>query len=183
MLKNPYDYAFSYADVITCAPIQTSLYGSVNYAIPLYQLVLSGLIDYSYNPVNYRRDYSVNWSILKAIETGSNIAFVLTAEDTNALLETNYTEYYNSYFPNWKENIIYMNDILNATGIYEGYLSNHEYITDNVVQVQYSRVNPETNRTEVIKTIIINYDNTNYVDEIQGLTVKANWFAVVEGGN
>ena len=179
MLKNPYDYAFSYADVITNAPIETSLYGSVNYSIPLYQLVLSGLIDYSYNAVNYRRDYSINWSILKAIETGSNIAFVLTAEDTNALLETNYTEYYNSYFPNWKENIIYMNDVLNSTGIYEGYLSNHEYISDNVIQVEYS--SPETNR--VIKRIIINYENTNYTDETSGLTVRANWFAIVEGGN
>ncbi|MBO4666867.1 MAG: hypothetical protein J5666_01890, partial [Bacilli bacterium] len=99
MLKNPFDYAFSYADVITCAPIQTSLYGSVSYSIPLYQLVLSGIADYSYNPVNYHRDNSITWNILKAIETGSNVAFVLTADDTNALLETSYTDYYNSYYP------------------------------------------------------------------------------------
>ena len=178
MLKNPFDYAFSYADVITCAPIQTSLYGSVNYSIPLYQLVLSGIIDYSYNPVNYRSDYSINWNILKAIETGSNTAFVLTSEDTNDLLETRYTDYYNSYYPNWKENIIYMNDILNSTGIYEGHLSYHEYITDNVVKVQYSDSNDK-----VIKTIIINYENYNYVDEATGLTIKANWYAITEGGN
>lgn len=183
MLKNPYDYAFGYADVITCAPVQTSLYGSVNYSIPLYQLVLSGIVDYSLDPVNYNRDYSVNWNILKAIETGSNLAFVLTAEDTNALLETSYTDYYNSYYPNWKENIIYMNEVLNSTGIYNGFLSSHQYVSgvDNVVEVEYSRQNG--NRAEVIKRIIINYDNNNYVDEKTGMTVRANWFAIVEGGN
>ena len=177
MLKNPYDYAFSYADVITCAPIQTSLYGSVNYSIPLYQLVLSGIIDYSYNPVNYHRDNSITWNILKAIETGSNVAFVLTADDTNALLETSYTDYYNSYYPNWKENIIYINDVLNSTGIYGGYLYNHEYLTDNVVKVEYKM------NTGAIKTIIINYENSNYVDEDTGYTIKANWFMILEGGN
>ena len=177
MLKNPYDYAFSYADVITCAPIQTSLYGSVNYSIPLYQLVLSGIIDYSYNPVNYHRDNSITWNILKAIETGSNVAFVLTADDTNALLETSYTDYYNSYYPNWKENIIYINDVLNSTGIYEGYLYNHEYLTDNVVKVEYKL------NSGAIKTIIINYENSNYVDEDSGYTIKANWFMIMEGGN
>ena len=182
MLKNPYDYAFGYADVITCAPIQTSLYGSVNYSIPLYQLVLSGLVDYSYNPVNYGSDYSIEWNILKAIETGSNIAFVLTAEDTNALLETRYTDYYNAYYPNWKENIVYMNDVLNSTGIYEGYLSSHKYISDNVVQVEYSKVN-DKGYEEVIKRIIINYENFNYVDENTGLTIRPNWYAIVEGGN
>ena len=177
MLKNPYDYAFSYANVITCAPIQTSLYGSVNYAIPLYQLVLSGIVDYSYNPVNYQRDNSITWNILKAIETGSNLAFVLTAEDTNALLETSYTSYYNAYYPNWKENIIYMNDVLNSSGIYEGYLYDHEYLTDNVVKVEYKL------SSGAIRTYILNYDNTNYYDSETGYTVKANWFMVLGGGN
>ena len=177
MLKSPYDYAFSYADVITCAPIQTSLYGSVNYSIPLYQLVLSGIVDYSYDPVNYRRDNSITWNILKAIETGSNLAFVLTANDTNALLETSYTEYYNSYYPNWKENILYMNDVLNSTGIYDGYLYNHRYITDNVVEVEYKM------NSGALKTIIINYENNNYYDEESGYTIKANWFIIMEGGN
>ncbi len=182
MLKGPFDFAFSYADVITCAPVLTSLYGSVNYSVPLYQLVLSGIVDYSIDPVNYRRDYSITWNILKAIETGSNLAFVLTSEDTNALLETRYTEYYNSYYPNWKENIIYMNDVLNSTGIYGGYLTNHKYLTDDVVEVEYSYIN-SNGFQDLWRKIIINYGNTNYRDPDTNYVVRANWFAITEGGN
>ena len=75
-----------------------------------------------------------------------------------------------------------MNDILNSTGIYEGYLSSHRYISDNVVEVEYSKVN-DKGYTEVIKRIIINYENFNYVDEHTGLTIRPNWYAIVEGGN
>ena len=75
-----------------------------------------------------------------------------------------------------------MNDILNSTGIYEGYLTNHEYISDNVVQVEYSKIN-ENGHEQLIKRIIINYENFNYVDENTGLTIRPNWYAIVEGGN
>lgn len=172
MLNAPYDYSFSYIDVATVVPVQCTLYGSINYSIPLYQLVCSGLFDYSSKPVNYQNDYSVRWNLLKAIETGSNVAFVLAAEDTSVLLDTQYTEYYNSYYTNWKENIIYMNDLLNSTGIYESYLVSHKYLTDNVVEVKYNNG----------LTIIINYDSENYYDETTGYGVRSNWFAIVEEG-
>lgn len=182
MLREPYDYSFSYIDTATCVPVQTSLYGSVNYSIPLYQLVVSGLFDYTSNPVNYNNDYSISWNILKAIETGSNLAYVLCAEDTNALLETQYTDYYNAYFPNWKENIIYMNNILNASGIYESHLVSHKYITDNVVEVEY----------ENGLKIVINYENDVYKynastaknkdSDLEGLSFRNNWFTIIREG-
>ena len=172
MLNAPYDYAFSYVDVATVVPVQSTLYGAVNYSIPLYQLVCSGLFDYSSTPVNYQNDYSVKWNLLKAIETGSNIAFVLAAEDTSVLLDTQYTEYYNSYYTNWKENIIYMNNLLNSTGIYESYLVNHKYLTDNVVQVEYANG----------LTIIVNYDSENYYNASTGYGVRSNWFAIIKEG-
>lgn len=172
MVNAPYDYAFSYTDVATVIPVQCTLYGAVNYSIPLYQLVCSGLFDYSSKPVNYNNDYSIRWNLMKAIETGSNLAFVLSAEDTSVLLNTNITEYYNSYYTNWKENIIYMNNVLNSTGIYESYLVSHEYLTDNVVKVQYANG----------LTIIINYDSENYVDDTTGYSVKSNWYAIIEEG-
>lgn len=172
MLNAPYDYAFSYTDVATVIPVQCTLYGAVNNSIPLYQLVVSGLFDYSSNPVNYHNDYSIRWNLLKAIETGSNVAFVISAEDTSVLLDTFFTEYYNSYYTNWKENIIYMNNVLNSTGIYQSRLVSHEFLTDNVVKVGY----------ENGLTIIINYDSENYVDSTNGYSVASNWFAIIEEG-
>ena len=172
MLKGPFDYAFGYVDVATNVPVTSTLYGIVDYAIPLYQLVASGLFDYSSSPINYENDYSITWNLLKAIETGSNPAFVLCADDTNVLLDTRYTEYYNSYYVNWKDKISYVVKTLNNTGIYESRLVNHEFLTDNVVKVTYQNG----------LTIVINYDNDNYYDLTNGLVVASNWFAILEGG-
>ena len=173
MLRAPYDYAFEYVDVATTVPSVATLYGIVDYSIPLYQLVVSGLFDYSSKPVNYNNDYSLTWNLLKNIETGSNPAFVLANDDTNVLLDTEYTEYYNSYYVNWKDKISYMVNTLNEIGIYNSRLVSHEFLSDNVVKVTYSNG----------LTIIINYDNDNYYD-LKGLTVRSNWYAIIsKGGN
>ena len=170
MLNTPYDYAFKYLDVANNVPVETTLYPIVDYSIPFYQLVVSGLFDYSSPTINSGNDYSVEWNLLKAIETGSNISFEVSASDTINLLDTEYTSYYNSYFSNWEDKILSMNDKLNKSGIYESRLVNHEFITDTLVQVTY----------ENGLTILINYSNNN--STVGSYTVRANSFAIVETG-
>ena len=65
-----------------------------------------------------------------------------------------------------------MNSLLNSTGIYESYLVNHKYLTDNVVQVEYANG----------LTIIINYDSEGYYDSTTGYGVRSNWFAIIKEG-
>ena len=168
MLNEPYDYTFKYVDVANNVPVETTLYPIVDNSIPLYQLVVSGLFDYTSKTINYNNDNSIEWNLLKAIETGSNLYFEVSAEDTSVLLDTNYTSYYNSYFANWKEKILYMNKVLDSTGIYESRLVNHEIITDTLVRVQYSNG----------LSILINYSNNNYYNAVDGISVRANWFAI-----
>ena len=146
------------------------IYPIVDYSIPFYQLVVSGLFDYTAPTINSGNDYSVEWNLLKAIETGSNIGFEVSASDTINLLDTEYTSYYNSYFSNWEDKILSMNEILNKSGIYESRLVNHEFITDTLVRVTY----------ENGLTILINYSNNNYRGE--SFTVRANSFAIVNAG-
>ena len=171
-MTTPFDYAVPYASYANNVPTTTTLYPIVDHAIPLYQLVFSGLVDYSSELVNYNNDYTVDYNILKAIETGSNLSFLLSYENTNVLLDTHYTEFYNAYYLNWRKNIISMTNTLNELGIYEGYLVDHKYVTNNVVQVKYSNG----------LTILINYDNNIYQDPSTGLAVASNWFTVVEEG-
>ena len=109
---------------------------------------------------------------IKAIETGSNLYFEVSASDTSDLLETDYTSYYNSYYANWKEKIISMNKTLNETGIYNSRLVNHEYLNDNLVRVSY----------ENGLTILINYSDSNYIDSSTGIAVRSNWYAVEKLG-
>lgn len=172
LLKSPFDYAIPFASYASNVPTTATLYPIVDYSIPLYQLVVSGLIDYSSEYVNYNNDNSVNYNLLKAIETGSNLSFMLSYENTNVLLDTRNTEYFNTYYSNWRTNIISMNKELNASGIYESRLVSHKYVTDNVVEVKY----------ENGLTILINYDNDVYQDPTTGLAVASNWYAIMEEG-
>ena len=103
---------------------------------------------------------------------GSNLSFALSAEDTRILLETYNTNYYGTYYMNWKHKIIKLNKQLNEVGIYESRLVSHEYVTDNVVKVQY----------ENGLTLMINFDDAIYQDRATGLAIAANWYIVLEEG-
>lgn len=172
MLSGAYDFALPYASVITEVPLTATMYPSIDYSIPLYQLVVSGLIDYSTESINYENDNTPTWYLLKAIETGSNLSFTLSAEDTKILLDTNYTDNYGAYYLNWKHKIISLNNQLNDLGIYESRLVDHKYITDNVVQVEYANG----------LKIMINFDDDTYQDKASGLAIASNWYIVLEEG-
>lgn len=173
MLNSPFDYALNHVSYAVNVPTDTTLYPIVDYSIPLYQLVVSGLFDYSGEYINYNNDNNATYNLLKAIETGSNISFMLSAEDTSILLNTEHTGYYNSYYANWGNKIVYMNEELNKSGIYSnGRLVDHRYITDNLVRVEYEKG----------LVILINYDKVNYQDPTTGITVSSNWYAVIEEG-
>lgn len=137
-LSSPFDYAFPYVTTAVSVPVTSSAYGIFDATIPFYQLVVSGLFDYTTVEVNGTSDKSVDWFLVKALETGSNLQFLLSYEDPKILLETNYTQYYKSYYANWKDTIISMNETINELGIHGGQLIKHELVTKDVVEVEYS---------------------------------------------
>ena len=167
-LNRPFDYAIASASSIVGAPLTTTLDPIINYTIPFYQLVLSGLVDYSMEIINGTNDYSVEWYLAKAAETGSNLYFQVAYKDNSILLETDYTQYYRVHYEQWKDTIIDMTKRLNQLGIHGGYLVKHESIDVNgltIAKVEYSNG---------IKL----YVNTNSRDvEYDNKTIKAySWY-------
>ena len=155
-LNHPFDYAIASASSIVGAPLTTTLDPIVNYTIPFYELVLSGLVDYSMEIINGTNDYSVEWYLAKAAETGSNLYFQLAYKDNSILLETDYTQYYRVHFEQWKDTIIDMTNRLNQLGIHGGHLVKHETINVNglfIAKVEYSngvKLYVNTNSRDVI---------------------------------
>lgn len=172
MIQSAFDFSLPYADLITNVPLTATMLPSVDYSIPLYQLVVSGLVDYSSVNINYEDDSTPNWYFLKALETGSNLSFQLSAEDTKILLDTNYTDNYGAYYLNWKYKMISLNKQLNEVGIYKSRLVSHKYITDNVVEVEYANG----------LKLMINFDDDTYQDKASGLAIASNWYIVLEEG-
>ena len=147
--------------------------GYYDYSIPFYQLVVSGLFDYTGPAVNYDSERSMEWYLLKALETGSNLNFMISYEDTRNLLDTNYTMFYNAYYANWKSRILYMNNVINDAKIHNNaILVGHKILQDNVYQVEYSNG----------AVLVINYNDTIYYDHVNGFSVRPNWFTIVKEG-
>jgi hypothetical protein len=68
-----------------------------------------------------------------------------------------------------------MNQRINEAGIHQGRLVDHKYITDNVVQSTYA------NDFGVVCRVIINYANSQYLDSINGISIAANDYVILEG--
>lgn len=170
MLRNPMGFAMPYATYITDLPTDTTLYAIIDEQIPLLQLALSGLVDYAGDSINIISTRSIEYNFLKAIETGSNLKYTLTYDDSRELLNTEYNQYNSTYYKNWLDLMQTQKEELDAIGIHQGRLVQHEIIANNVYKVTYSHG----------LEVVINYNLTPY--SYLGQVVFAMNYKVV-GGN
>lgn len=168
MFNDPLYYAFSHASYITDMPVETTLYSIIDEQIPLLQLVLSGYVDYSSSSINLANDRSAAYQFLKLIESGANLKYTLTHDDSRELLNTEYNYYMSTDYNNWIDVIAEQIEELDNLGIHQGTLINHEIIDNNVYRVTYSHG----------LSILINY---NLRDVTVGTYTVPSLSYVVEG--
>jgi hypothetical protein len=167
LLQDPLSFAIPNAEVITDLPMETTLYAILDYPIPLVQLVLSGYVDYSTESLNLNNNRSTQYNFLKVLETGSNLKYTLTFEDSRVLKETQYNYYLSTQYDNWIDEISRQVTEMDRIGIHEGHLINHELLDNNVVRVTYSNG----------VSIIINYNLSDVIEN--GTTIPAMDYIVV----
>jgi hypothetical protein len=159
MLSSPLGFALPYADYVTDLPMSTTLYALLDYQIPFVQLVLSGHVDYSTVSLNMENERGVEYNFLKAIETGSNIKYTLSYDDSKELRETEFNYYISTQYTNWINRITEQVEELDEIGIHQGTLIGHERLANNVYKVTYSHG----------LVIMINYNLSNVVVDTKAI--------------
>ena len=169
-IEAPCDYAFKYVDVATNVPVNSTMYTVYDETIPFYQLVVNGLFDYTTENINGLSNRSSEYYFAKALETGSNLSYLLSAEDPSILLETDYTQYYQAYYNNWKDIIINFANEINELNIHNCYLTKHEIIkidNNSLSKVTY------TNKTNASQEIVLLVNVSNKVLNYNGTEIPA----------
>lgn len=169
-LYAPYPYAFKYVDNAKDIPYETTKYEILDNSIPFYQLVVSGLFDYSGQSINANSEKGIQEHIMRIIETGSNIAFTFSYDNSSELLNTDYNTYFYTTYTEWLEDVEEVYNTIEATGISRCQLTKHEIVGENVYRVTY------TNNVETIQ-IVLNYSRVSV--NVDGWVIPAKSFRVV----
>jgi len=114
-------YSVKYVDHILNASIDSSHFRYSSYTVPFYGMVLHGYVNYAGSALNYSG--SPDYDILRSIESGASLYYILCCQNSNNLKSDELlSQYYGISFENWKEKILEQYDTLNdAIGDLQSY--------------------------------------------------------------
>lgn len=155
-VRNPNIFGALYTDKIIDLPINGGASRIADYGIPFVQLVYNGYLDYTMQSANLDTSKSINYYVLKAIESGSKMQFTLSYKNTVDLIKTQYSHYFSTFYNNWIDDINYVIDQLEGLGIYSSTIVSHKTLNSQgtMVEVVYSNGMKYT----------INYENETFVE-------------------
>lgn len=101
MINGGNAYSLPFAENVINAPLANSAYNLTDEAIPFYEIVLHGYIDYAGSALNMADDQAIQAHILKALETGSNLNYSWFYAKPSAVKDTAYNYLYAANYANW----------------------------------------------------------------------------------
>jgi hypothetical protein len=163
-------YALPYLSDITNAPMSNSAFKLEDEAIPFYQMVIRGYIDYTGTPYNLTSYTNVRQYILKSLEYGSGVYFEWIHEPNYKVKDTEFNQLYAVNYELWLDQAA---DIYKEVNTVLRHVQNepiiaHEKLGEGLFKTVYE------NGTFVI---------VNYTDKqatVEGMTIKAESY--VTGG-
>lgn len=168
MLNGGNAYTLPYADHILDVSLDSSLNINTSEAVPFVGMVLHGNVEFAGTAINLDGDY--DYSVLKAIENGANLYFILSKDNTSELKQfKNFSKYYAISYDIWKDDLLETYNVFNEAmkKVKYSYIVDHETLATRVVKVVY----------ENGIGFILNY-NTHAI-EVDGVKVDAMSFAQI----
>lgn len=153
-------YSLKYIDHLTDLPADYSNFSIESYSVPFAAMVLHGYIDYSGPLLNQQGNYKK--ALLKNIENGAGLNYLLMTGNELVLTNTNYSDFYSVSTTQWLNEII--NTYKKLSGEFKAVkgstITKHTKLADNVFETTYS------NGTKVI----VNYNDEAFAKD----SIKVN---------
>lgn len=162
-------YVLPYADKLSGIPDTDSAYYISDGAVPFYQLVTHGYVDYT--SVAGNQSYEFAQQKLRWVEYGCNPYFILTWENPILLKESSYNKLFTSEYAVWAERVVATAEEFSSRlgDVWGQEMVGHTTLADGVVRVTYA----DGSRT------YINY--TTKEVRVEGQTVPAEDYVVIKG--
>ena len=102
-IKEGFDFAIPYADMITDMDLKGSEYAIIDETIPFYQIALHGHVEYTGQPINIASDWETE--LLDCVQYGAGLNFTFMAEDAKIVQETYHSGLYGASYDEWAEDV------------------------------------------------------------------------------
>lgn len=170
MLTSPNAYAIPYAKEIFGAPTTSSGQDLIDEEVPFYNMVVSGLVRTA--APSFNNGAAGEDSFLKALESGSMVAYTWLYEDAVLVKNTELSflseSSYKKYLETAAEQYKVTKEIADKAG--NGTIQSHEKVADGVNCLTY----------ESGLKVYVNYNETAY-ETVDGSVASQGWL-IVEGG-
>lgn len=161
-------YALPYLTDVMNVPLGTTDFKIVDEAVPFYQTVLRGYVDYASRPFNMSTYLDYKDYILKTLEYGSNISFQWIYESNDKLKNTDFDHFYSVNYEQWLEQAADIYQEVNETlkKVKDEPIERHEKLADDVYRTEY----------ENGISVIVNYSLEDFIHD--GVTIAPQGYSV-----
>jgi len=161
-------YALPYASSIVGAPTKSSRMNITDADIPFYQIALHGYYDVAGSPFNMDEYQNPRLSMLKALETGSNVYFEWYYNEPSSVKDTAYNDLYALHYEDWLEEAasVYKEAEAVLGKVRNQPIVGHRTLADQVVQTTFA------DGTK----ITVNYGNAPA--DVDGVRIEAQSYKV-----
>ena len=160
-------YALPYADDVLNIPMDNSGLSFAAESVPFMQIVVHGYVSYAGDALNLADNY--NMLILKSVEYGAGVRYILNYAKPEMVKDTNYSNLYSTNYERWFDTAVsdYKRIAEALDGVQNCVITGHDKVAEGVYVTTY----------ENGRRIAVNYtENDSTVD---GVTVPAQGFVVV----
>ncbi len=125
-------YTWQYVDYITDVALDSSRFSQAYASVPFLGMVLHGYVQIAGTPLNM--EGNIDYAILKAIENGASLNFILSYRNTNNLKNfEDLSKYYSVRYDIWRDDVISIYDEVNSVlaGVQTSTITGHSFVEGN----------------------------------------------------